>query len=229
MDDNPPASPRLLFALWLSEIVVFIGLLCEVVVGVFSAKLVMSSRCAAWFGAATKSSFDTESWRELPPCSGDIPASNMSMSLSWEGEVFPFISEGWWGCWAAFTPSSSSLESAMKALRLLPLLDPLGCSLVPSPNRARLLELSPPPALLGPFFANCCFSVLSAILGPLLVSVPVLRVVLVLLRRGISNLGVSVAGVLWECGMVSSGLGVMLMRECGLMSGVRKCVCCRGI
>jgi len=237
MDDSPPVTPRLLFALWLSDIVVFIGLLCEMGGGVLSAKLVMSSRCAIWLGAATKSSFSMKRWRELPPSSGDISASCMSMSLSWQGKALPLISVERWGCGVTFTPSSSSLESVISVLRLLPLLDLLGWSLVPlgSPGLARLPVVSPPLAPLGPCSADWrsapsssalvllellggrllghsrCFSALIVSLVPLLVSLPVLRVVLSLFRRGISNLGVSVAGVLWECCMVSSGLGAMVV------------------
>ena len=104
--------------------VVVIRFLCDEVVGVLAAKLVMSSRMAvAWFGAAVNSSFDTESWSELPPCSGETSISCISMSLSWKGMAFPFISDGWLACWLIFTPSSSSLESAMRALLRLPLLD----------------------------------------------------------------------------------------------------------
>ena len=59
---RPPDSPLLLFALWLSDVVAFLGLLWDVVVGVPLAKLMVSSRSrAAWFGAAVKSSFDMES------------------------------------------------------------------------------------------------------------------------------------------------------------------------
>ena len=58
----PPDSLRLLFALWLSDVATFIELLCVVVVGVLSAKLMVSSQSmAAWFKAAMNSSFESES------------------------------------------------------------------------------------------------------------------------------------------------------------------------
>ena len=57
-----PASLLLRLALWVSIVASFLGLLCEMVVGVDVAKLMASSwDVAAWFGAALNSSFDIDS------------------------------------------------------------------------------------------------------------------------------------------------------------------------
>ena len=71
-----PASLLLRLALWVSIVASFLGLLCEVDVDVVAAKLMASSRdVAAW-----NSSFDIDSWRELPQCLGETSSSCMSMS-----------------------------------------------------------------------------------------------------------------------------------------------------
>lgn len=57
--------------------------LCMDVGGILLARLIASRRdigMAAWLGVAAYSSLDVESWRELPPCSGETTSNCMSMS-----------------------------------------------------------------------------------------------------------------------------------------------------
>ena len=76
-------SLRLLFALCVSSVTSFVGLLCVVVGGVLSTRLMASNQeveVMVWCGPARNSSCDIESWRELPPCSGETSSSCISIS-----------------------------------------------------------------------------------------------------------------------------------------------------
>ena len=98
----------------------------------------------------------------------------------------------------------------------------LSTPLDPGPFAACRCSSSSPPVHILLTLANCrrlamphlAMSRLVAFLWPFLVTVPKLQVVLSLLRSWISNLLVSVAGVLWERWVVFSGVGAMSEREC---------------
>ena len=154
-----------------------------------------------------KSSFDIESWRELPLCLGETSSNWKSMLNSWEMGAFPFISDGWLGCWLSPFISDDCCPHHWSPLVGL---SSFSCSpfLVPSPSPSPIPPLLPPrmsvyvacmcPTLSG-FLAAKAAPLLVWCLWPILVSTLALLAPLVLSLRSISSLGTPIAGDLWAC------------------------------